>query len=151
MIQRTAALIPPFLPPYLQPEDRDFPVVISERAAKRLYWHVINKSRSGSGLLLNCNSGIQDITYADTHDLDETQYWVSRFGRISIAVPWSEEALFKGFMLDIRSFPPGEPNIHLIEMREGLWPAASDPAFSRNLPIRLATRRYFLDPSLDWN
>jgi len=121
-------LKPPFLPAHLPAEDLDFPVVISQRAAKRLYWHVIQTSQAGIGLLFHFKAGLQDVQYADASRLDRNLYRISRFGRISIAVLRSEELFFKGFMLDLRSFPPGPPNLHLIPMREGLWPAASDPA-----------------------
>jgi len=137
-------LKPPFLPPHLPAEDPSFPVVISQRAASRLYWHVIHNTQSGIGLLFHTNAGIQDVEYADASRLDKSQYRISRFGRIPIAVLRSEEPLFKGFMLDARSFPPGPPNIHLIEMHEGLWPAASDPG-----RLTLSTRRLeILHPEL---
>jgi hypothetical protein len=47
-------------------------------------------------------------------------------------------------MLDMKSFPPGGPNIHLVEMQEGLWPAASDPG-----RLTLSTQRLqILHPEL---
>lgn len=144
MHQSSPCLSPPFLPPHMPAEDPDFPIVISKRAARRLYWHVIQTSKSGIGLLFHRQSGLQDVQFADAARLDPKEFRISRFGKISIAVLHNEESLFKGFMLDMSSFPPGPTNVHLIQMQEGLWPAASDPG-----RLTLSTRRLeILHPEL---
>lgn len=126
-MQREPAITPPFLPTYRAAREPDFPVVISDRAAQRLYWHVIEYSQAGIGLLFHNNAGIQDVEYADAGRLDKTEYRTSHFGRIPIAIHRTHETSLRGFMLDIKTFPPGPPNLHLIEMEEGLWPEASNP------------------------
>ena len=97
----------------------------------------VSSSQAAVGLLFHRKSGIQDVEYADARRLNESEDRISRFGRIWIAVPRSEESLFRGSMLDLKSFPSGGPNIHLIEMQEGLWPSASDPGRLTLSPQRL--------------
>ncbi|MCY2963255.1 MAG: hypothetical protein NT069_06305 [Planctomycetota bacterium] len=111
---------------------------ITARAARRLYWHVINSSQAGIGLVFFVDQGLQNVKYADAGRLDPSEYWISRFGRIPIAVHRDEAVALQDFLLDISTFPPGIPHLHIWPMREGLWASATDPGRLRLSTTKLA-------------
>jgi hypothetical protein len=62
------ALEPPFLGGIVPANDADFPVQITERARKRLFWHIVNSpGYAGPGILCECWPVVADLL---TDDLD---------------------------------------------------------------------------------
>jgi len=61
--------------------------------------------------------------------------WISLFGRIPVTVRRDELDLFRGFMLDRRSIPPGPPILLVFPMVEGLIAQSDDPGRLDNSSI----------------
>ncbi len=104
------ALEPPFLGGIVPANDADFPVQITDRARKRLFWHIVNSpTYAGPGILFELldSTGAPGYRFGDVAHLSADEYWISAFGRVPVALPRGQESFFAGKVLDCRSFPPG--------------------------------------------
>lgn len=110
MIETSASLELPFLPPTEAAADPSFPVRIALRARRKLFNHIVNADQYfGSGLkfFLSEQTGEPHFHYADVEELDKDRFLFSKFGRVPIAVAADEAEEFIDTILDCRSFPPG--------------------------------------------
>lgn len=108
-------LEPPFLPALASAKDPQFPVRITQRAQRHLFWHIVNAPQYfGPGLLFERAGALQvaSFRFADVAQLDRATHRHSFFGRVPIAVALEDESAFAGLIVDAISFPPG-PRLHL--------------------------------------
>ncbi len=122
-------LEPPFMSGVQPAADPDFPVQVTARAQRELFWHLVNAEHvTGGGIrCIFTPTGIPHVEYCDVSRLDPAEYRVSKFGRVPVAVARELEAAFSGHVLDCRSFPPGPTTFLLKQGREGVSSAASHP------------------------
>jgi hypothetical protein len=109
--------------------DPDFPVQVTARAQRKLFWRLVN-SEQVTGCGLRCvltPTGVPHVEYCDVYSLDAAEHRVSKFGRAPIAVANDQQDVFAGHVLDCRSFPPGPTSFFLKQGREGVFSAASHP------------------------
>jgi hypothetical protein len=123
-------LNPPFLSGVRSAADPDFPVKYTRRAERKLFWTIVNSEAiTGGGVrfVVREPGDPPQILYCDVSSLDPGEYWVSKFGRVHVAVAQDSETLLAGYVLDCRSFPPGPAMFFFREEREGVFAAATHP------------------------
>jgi hypothetical protein len=106
----------PFLPELADAADPNFPVRITKRAARKLFWHIAGmEPYLGPALRITTLGGKRDpaAEYCDHADIDPETHVVSEFGRVSVGVPLEEFEEMQGYVLDMRSFPPGPIRLYL--------------------------------------
>ena len=115
-------LEPPFLSGVEPAPDAEFPVRVTRRARRKLFWHIVNAEHyTGGGVRFTLvePAGAPHVEFCDVSELDRDDYRLSKFGRVPVAVAKAEEEALAGFVLDCRSFPPG-PTTFFLKEGEGL-------------------------------
>ena len=97
--------------------DPDFPIRITVRARKKLYWFVVgDENHWGPGVRFNRSesSGESHHDFGEVDSLDKEAYLFSKFGRVRVAAAKEDAEFFRGEVFDCRSFPPGPTTFFFI-------------------------------------
>ncbi|MBX9625388.1 MAG: hypothetical protein K2X82_16400 [Gemmataceae bacterium] len=101
---------PPFLPKTADAADTDFPVRITKRARRALYWHLVTaQPYRGPCLRIHLADGGPAVRTCDADVIRDPDYVVSRFGTISAGVHEDDIDGLRGCVLDRYCYPPGMP------------------------------------------
>ena len=130
MASLTPVLTPPFLSDIRPAADPDFPVRVTRRAARKLFWHIVHTDqRTGGGVQLTTNGpgGWPRAEWCDVSSLDPTTHRVTKFGRVPVGMAVELVDVLAGWVLDCTSFPPGPISFDLADARPGASSGASHP------------------------
>lgn len=138
------ALLPPFLPELVEASDPEFPVRITRRCGRKLFWHIANMDPYfGPALRITKPAGDANATvlHCDVSEITPETHRVATFGKVQVGVPWDQVDQLQGWVLDIRTFPPGKPFLLLAPVRQ------TDDAFPARLQLDLEKLKW-IQPEL---
>lgn len=116
-----AVLLPPFLPDLIGSSDPEFPVRITRRCSRKLFWHIANMDPYfGPALRISQPLGATGATVlaCDVSEIAPDTHRVATFGRVKVGVPWDQVGQLQGWVLDVRTFPPGKPILLMVPDRQ---------------------------------
>lgn len=96
-------------------DDPDFPIKITKRARRNLFWYIATMDPYfGPCLQVRCDEPGNALIYCcDANVFSKTPHRVSQFGKVKIGVPEEDVENVRGQLLDYRSFPPGPATLYL--------------------------------------
>ena len=114
-------LLPPFLPDLIDASDSGFPVRITGRCKRKLFWHIAKMNPYFGPALRITKPGdaaCATVVHCNDAEIAPHTHQVSTFGRVKVRVPQDQVELLQGWVLDIRTFPPGRPTLLMVPARQ---------------------------------
>jgi|LakMenEpi03Aug12_release.lakeMendotaPanAssembly.Ray.scaffolds.fasta_scaffold117954_2 hypothetical protein len=115
-------LLPPFLPDLIDASDSGFPVRITGRCKRKLFWHIAKMDPYFGPALRITKPGdaaCPTVVHCDDAEIAPDTHQVSTFARVKVGVPWDQVEKLQGWVLDIRTFPPGRPFLLMVLGQQG--------------------------------
>jgi len=116
------ALLPPFLPELVEASDLEFPIRITRRCSRKLFWHIAKMDPYfGPALQISKppEAPSATVTHCNISDIPPETHQITHFGRVKVGVPRDQVDQLQGWVLDIRTFPPGRPFLLMVPGQQG--------------------------------
>ena len=105
---------PPFLPKTAESADPTFPVLITTRAKRALYWHLVTaQPYRGPCLRVHLDAGAPAVEACDADAIGGPDYVTALFGHTKVGVHEDDAEALRGCVLDRYCYPPGEAGLEV--------------------------------------